>query len=122
MLYEEDVHDIDPTTGSSVQIVNGKVEYRIKHRKGDPVLDANNKPMYKHRKGDVVLDANGKPSFADDYGLNRQLDVMMIEGAYWFATDAATVAYRDEINRTFIDWIVDGLGSINKNLLEQTKI
>lgn len=122
LLYEEDVHDIDPTTGSSVQIVNGKVEYRIKHRKGDPVLDANNKPMYKHRKGDVVLDANGKPSFADDYGLNRQLDVMMIEGAYWFATDAATVAYRDEINRTFIDWIVDGLGSINKNLLEQTKI
>ena len=32
------------------------------------------------------------------------------------------LAYRDEINRTFIDWIVDGLGSINKNLLEQTKI
>lgn len=122
LLYEEDIYDLDPTTQSAVRIENGQVEYKIKHRKGDPVLDSNGEPIMKHLKGDVVLDPSGNPTFNNEYDLIRQMDILMLEGPYWFATDSITTEYKQEIMDNFINWIVDGLGDISKNLLEQTRI
>lgn len=133
MTYTEDVYALDATTGTpKLTIKDGKVEYGLLHRKGDPVYrtELNDKGelvttkdvMYKHRVGDVVLDTKGKPVFDNEYALIRQVDLMLVEGAYWFATDAVTTEYRQEIVDNFVNWIVDGVGSLNKRLLEQTRI
>lgn len=122
MKFEEDVYDIDPVTGSAVKIINGQVVHQILHKKGDPVTDDKGNPVMAHLKGDVVLDKKGKPAFADEYSLTRQIDLLLVEGEYWFATDEVTQSYKQELVGTFVDWIIDGLGEISKHLLEQTKV
>lgn len=121
LTYQEDVYEVHEDGLSAVTIENGKVKYTIKHHKGDNVLDSKGNQVLAHKKGDIIL-KNGKPDFNDEYGLIRQLDVLLIEGAYWFATDNVTKEYKQEIVDTFVSWIVDGLGKISRNLLEQTKI
>lgn len=121
LVYKEDIYEIDPATGSSVTVSGDNVQYRIKHAKGSPVM-YEGKPVMEYRRGDVILDALGKPTFDNVYGLARQVDIMMIEGAYWFATDDITIDYRQEIVDTLVSWIHDGLKDISKSLLEQTRI
>ena len=47
---------------------------------------------------------------------------MLIDGAYWFATDDITRDYREELVETFIDWLTDDLKEMNENTLEETRI
>ena len=122
LVYENDVYEYDEVTGSAVEIVNGTVKYKVKYHKGDPVLDKKGAPMYKHRAGDTILNEAGKPVFSNEYSLVRQLDIMMVEGEYWFANDLSSIEYRESLVRHVVNWIVDGLGQINKHLLEQTSI
>lgn len=122
LLYTEDVYVSDPETHSSVTVNGNQVQYQLLHAKGDPVLDADGNAVLQYRKGDVKLDTKGKPIFDNVYGLVRQLDLLMVEGAYWFANDVITIDYRQELVDTLVTWIHDGLASVSKNLLEQTRI
>lgn len=115
MVYAEDVYD-------NVRVENGEVVYDIVHRKGDPVLGTNGVPIIKHRRGEVILGANGKPIVKNKRELARQLDLMLIEAPYYFATDTIAAQYRQEIIDTFLDWMIDGLDKLNERTLEQTMI
>ncbi len=121
LLYKEDVYD-KTDINTTVSVVNGKVVYTATHKKGDPVKNAAGEPIFLAKKGDVVLDENGKAVLKEPRGLSRYMDLMLIEAAYWFADDMAAVTYRQEITDTFVDWIVDALGSSDDYLLEQTSI
>lgn len=122
--YEEDIYQRDPETGSIFKVVNGELVYDILHRKGDPVLDPKTgEEMIKFRAGvDPKLDSNGSPIPVDERDMIRQVDILFLEGAYWFATDSLSVAYRKTLTKTLVSWIVDDLGAISKRLLEQTKL
>ena len=67
LLYEEDVYEIDPETGSIFRFVEDTcaIEYLLKHHKGDPVLDENGNPLYRYRRGDVILGPDGLPIRAE---------------------------------------------------------
>jgi hypothetical protein len=47
---------------------------------------------------------------------------MLIEGVYWFATDAIATGYRTELVETILAWLTEDLVSFQARLLEQTRI
>lgn len=122
LLYKEDVYDKDETTGSIVNIVNGEVQYNLRHRKGEQVIGKDGQPVWLHREGDVMLDENGRPIIKEPRKVNRRLELMLVDATYLFATDEIAKSYREEIVETFLDWIVDDLKPINDKTLEQTRI
>jgi hypothetical protein len=122
-LYEKDVYQMDEN-GSTISFdAEGNPVQTLLHKKGDPVLDSNGDPVYQYRKGDIMLDAlSGDPIISDVRGMIRQIDVMLIEGAYWFATDATAVKYRSDLTRTVVSWLTQDLASLENQLLERTNI
>jgi hypothetical protein len=75
-----------------------------------------------HHAGDVMTDASGAPIPGGQRDLERQLDLMLIEGAYYFATDSAATSYRQELVNTVLAWLLNDLAPMQQVLLEQTKI
>lgn len=122
LLYTTNVYQRNPDDDSTIIWVDGQPTQILLHAKGDQVLDVNNQPIYQFREGDVMEDVNGSPIVTDGRGMYRQVDFMLIEGAYWFATDSITTAYRDELTAVLVDWITLGLNTIQQKLLDQTRI
>lgn len=120
--YENDVFERDPVTGVAFTIVNGNLEFNVLHNAGDPVLDSEGNQIYKHRVGDIKLDNYGRPLIASQRKLLRQLDIMLVEGSYYFATDVVAQNYRKELVRNVVSWLVGDLPNMGKNLLEKTAI
>lgn len=121
LLYTEDVYDIS-ADGSFFDIVNNEVVYRFKHRVGDPVLNDEGVQIYLHRKGDVILDEQHQPSIINQTSTGREMDLLVIDGKYYFADDAATVSYRDEMAKVMADWIKTDIEALKQDLLEQSWI
>lgn len=122
-LYEKDVYKIDPISGASFSFDgDGNVTYTILHKQGDPVLDEENKPVIRYYKGENKLDAFGNPTPTDIKLITRQVDMMFIEGAYWFATDTAAAKYRNDMVSTIVDWLTVDFNVMGGSLLEQTRL
>ena len=122
-VYDNDVFERDPVTGSAFTFdINGNIVYNVLHHAGDPVLDANNQPVYKHRIGDIILDSDNKPLAISENTVMRQLDMLFIEGCYYFADDTAANIYKETIVDAMADWISIDLQHLNDRLLEQTHI
>lgn len=122
MIYTEDVYAVNPTTGSVFSVVNGQLSYTLQHNKGDTVLGADGNPIYLHRAGDIKLDTNGNPIPIDQNYVTRHIDILFIDGAYYFATDTAYLSYDKEVADVVNTWITSELADIQKVLLEKTKI
>lgn len=120
--YDKDVYQLDPATGLAFTIVNGQLVYTKLHSAGDPVLSTEGQPVYKHRIGDVKLDAYGNPIIVAPRDLLRQMDLLLIEGAYYFATDSVTSDYRKSLVKTLVGWLTGDLPNMGDNLLEQTEM
>jgi len=123
-VYTNTVYATDPTTGSIFTVNNtaNTVTYTILHNAGDPILDANGNPTYIHRAGDPVLDSNGNPVLNTNYTTQYACDLLLVDGKYYFATDPAYVAYRQEIRNVLDTWITQTLANLTDQLLEQTNI
>jgi hypothetical protein len=122
--YESDVYQTDPVTGAAFTIVNGELVYNKLHSKGDLVWTGanNDEPVYKYRKGDIKRDAYNNPIIVGGRQLVRQIDLFLLEAAYYFATNKAAVDYRQQLVDTIVDWIADDLKEISKQLLDKTNI
>lgn len=119
--YIKNIYEINPDTGNTIFIENGQVVQKILHAIGDPVL-LDGEQVYEHRKGEIILDEFGDPIISHPRKLLRQVDYLLIESAYWFATDSMATAYRKEMTDIYVDWITNGLADIQKKLIEQTSI
>lgn len=121
-IYEEDVYDRDPETGAIFSVnENGELVYNLIHEKGDIVYN-DGEIVYKHRKGDVIFDELGNPIVDTEFYTLRHVDLLLIEGSYFFATQPIYEIYRREIAKTVTRWCTQDLADINTKLLEQTKI
>ena len=121
-LYDVDVPDIGPDGSSITFDENGNPVVNYLHRAGDPILDTNGNQVIKHHKGDLVLDANNNPIVTGQRSISRQIDLVLIEAAYFFATDLSTINYKKSMVRTVVDWITNDLSKISDKLLEQTRL
>lgn len=119
-VYTQDVYDVDE---NGIFVVDEN-ELRLIHRAGDPVLDEEGHPVLLHRAGDVVIGSNGLPVKVDggDREIIRMLDIMMIDGIYYFATDENDMRYRNNVGDILRRYIVNDLANIGDRLLENTKI
>ena len=118
LLYDEDVYEIDPVTGS---IFNEEMQYNKLHSRGDVVRTTDGEVIYKHRKGDIYL-VDGKPIPTSEENTVRYIDILFIDGTYRFATDVKYQLYTREIRRLIKNWVVDTLDVVSETLLEQTRI
>lgn len=122
-VYEKDVLMRDANGVAVLIDTDTEPKFVVLHHKGDPVVDENNQPVLLHRKGDVKRNpTTGLPIVLNPRGLIRQIDFMLIEGAYWFATDPTTSTYRETLTATLVDWLINDLGPITSELLEQTRL
>jgi hypothetical protein len=122
LTYTEDVYATNPTTNSIFDVVNGNLVYTKLHSAGDVVLDDQGQVVYKHLKGDPILDDQGVPLAVTDFFTERHMDLLLVDGAYYFATDDSHVSYRREVANTISTWITGNLVSIEQILLEQSEI
>ena len=120
-FYKEDVYQYS-ANGTRFTVVNGALVYTKLHLKGDPILDAQGHITYEHRKGDYKRDASGNLIALNERMLQRQIELMLLEGVYWFATDPTTSAYRLALASALVTWIVTDLNSFKTNLLDKTRI
>lgn len=121
-VYTRNVYATD-AMGSAITFDGaGNPVMTLLHAQGSPVLDNEGNPVYKFRKGDVMLDTNNEPVTTDVRGMIRQVDILMIEGAYWFATDDTATKYRTDMIRSLVDRLNNDLASIKPELLELTRI
>lgn len=80
-------------------------------------------PVIKHAQGDNILDPLGNPvSVLSDRELNLETDMLMFDGAYYFATSDSTLAYRKETRDNMVHWITQELEDISMQLLENTNL
>ncbi|WP_233874750.1 hypothetical protein [Paraburkholderia adhaesiva] len=119
--YQDDVYEIDPETGSAITIVDGEPRFTILHYKGDPVLNADGTPSYQFKVGDVIL-INGNPVPVNPRGVSQELDIMMIDAVYRFATDSVAPAYVGQLVDTVVGWLTGEFETFNDNLLENTSL
>lgn len=122
-FYESDVYEVSPTTGKVITFdASGKIQYNIIHQKGDPVLDVNGNQVYKYLIGDVVTDLNGNPVLNNSATIDKELDILFVDGRHRFVDDSSFVEYNDELVAVLDAWIIDDISEISVVLLEQSRI
>nr|DAT18042.1 MAG TPA: Putative virion structural protein 2 [Caudoviricetes sp.] len=127
--YRKHKHDVPRVYTSDVFEVTAEGNFVLNdnelvplHRAGDPVLDEHGNQLMLHRKGDVMIDGRGMPIVEENRKTIRLLDILMIDGIYYFATDENDIKYRDSIGNTLKDYITQDLDDIANRLLENTSL
>lgn len=121
--YSENVYQRD-ASGTIVMTVSGsQVQFVKLHSAGDPVLDGNGQPVVAHHAGDRVIDpATGQPILLSNGTLQRQLDLLMVEGVYYFASSTDAAGYADGIAPQLVTWLTQDLTDLSQKLLEKTSL
>jgi hypothetical protein len=121
--YPQNVYAIDPITGSEFSVdAEGNLVYTLLHEAGDPVLDGQGDPVYRHRQGETVLDGQGNPILITDLTSNRHVDLLLVDGLYYFATDTNYVQYRQELAEILTTYVTSNLAPLVDILLEETRV
>ena len=125
-LVDEYAREVLPGGGQGpiiFDIVEGKQTPRVIGARGTVVMQADGvTPVLKGEKGDWILDDDGNMIPKGPRALARQVDMFFIDGRYFFANDPDMVTYKQFIVGTMRDRVVEELGSLNKNVLEETSI
>lgn len=123
--WTKDTYELDSSGYPVIQYdeTTGELNLNKLHKIGDPVLDGSGNHLIRHHKGDVILDQDGRPvPIKDIVEIARELDVFLIDGRYFFATDAATLNYMDESLNKVAEWIDEDLRDAGRRCLERTDI
>ena len=127
-VYQHDVYDVDPATGSIIRVVTDPVSgvksttKTLLHAKGTQVLDANGNPVYQHKAGDIVLDSAGLPTIDTVGGVIRHVDILMLEYEYYAATATTQVNYLGLVKDTINGWLFTSVPNIANKALENTRV
>lgn len=122
-VYTENVFQTDPVTKSIFSLdANNNIVYNYLHKKGDTIYDDNGDIVYAHKAGDLVYDSDGNPVVTSELEVARQLDILVVEGEYYFSTDPSSKTYKLSFVTTMVDWITQDIETIAQEVLEQTEI
>jgi hypothetical protein len=125
-VYEYYTEVVYATDGNGNPIItqgsDGNVAFTVLHNIGDPVLDSDGNQVILHHAGDPVLGSDGQPIPISVGTLQRQCDLLLIEGVYYFATDRDSAAYASTIAPTIVNWINTDLATLSQALIEETEL
>jgi hypothetical protein len=85
------------------------------------MLNNAGEPIMKHKKGDPVL-TNGVPTIRNPRTVEHLLSPMLIDGRYYFATDADTMQYKVDYEDKLVEWISGDIAYFGTQLIEKTLI
>lgn len=109
------VIDFDDATNTLIE--------HIEHYAGDPVLTSLGEHEILHRAGDPILDADGNPTYLrENRTVERQTDIVLIDGRYFFATDETVLNYKTEFETLITQWVVGDIDTIAGRLFENTSL
>ena len=112
--------DADGTPKLVLNPSTGKYDFVVTHHAGEVVLDANGNPTYLHRKNDPVM-VNGEPVEEGPRAVVRHIDLMLVDGRFYFATEPNDMAYKIELANSVVGYLSD-IADINDKLLENTEL
>jgi hypothetical protein len=121
--YPEDVYNVDPVTLAIFSLdASNNVVYSFKHHKGDNIINADGSPVFEHKAGDIIYGSNGSPIAVSELEVARQIDLFVVEGAYYFATDTSSSTYKTSFVSAVVDWTVNDIERLSQQVLEETFI
>ena len=106
---------LGPTTGNGTIT---SITTTLKHKAGDPIL-LNGSPILLHSVGDTIF-TNGEPTPLPNQDILRAVDMLMMDGIYFFVTDPIFLYYVIEVKKTFVNWIESSILPIEQSLMEKT--
>lgn len=95
------------------------------HSAGDPILDADNRPVYAHRKGEVIYSKVGSewvPNEVVPMSSARSIVIPMLNGIYRFSDSDAIVAYCNNVVKDIIGYLESDIDTTYEGLIEQTDL
>jgi len=124
LIYENTVFEMDSLTNTIKLKLesDGSVTYKVLHAKGDPVLDGLGNPLMKFKAGEIKYDLNNKPILINSRKLARHVDLLLVDGVFWFTDETRSYEYRLSIPRTIVGWLKNDIADISRYLLEQTNL
>lgn len=120
LTFDEDIYDRATTGASDFNVVDGKIQFKKIISKGDPLLDSDGNVQYRHKEGDLVL-VDGEPQVLSDRGKQVSLDIMVIDGLYYFTNNELDIEYKDSFVPTILSWLAS-LDIISQNMQEETEL
>lgn len=122
-VYTETVFARDDVGNVIIHWDGTDLNEEVLHLRGDPVLDEEGQPMMKYKAGEFVLDAHGDPIPKGGIrGMLRQLDLLLLDARYYFATSETTVNYRKTVEELISTWVLTDLDETANDLLELTEL
>lgn len=122
-VYADTVYERDGLNQLVLELNPQTQQYEavVLHEAGDPELDINGNPVLLYEKGKPMLDSNKQPIEAGPRSVVRHVDLMLVDGRFYFATDADDVAYRAELADSVVGYL-KSIADINDRLLENTEL
>lgn len=134
-LYDEDVvatYDTDiplrinnvPQFEPDPNGIPGSIRPRYQYRAGDIIVDQNGEPVIQHRAG-TPIKVDGQPiPIGGTAGIVRQLEIMLFDGKYYFATDDASRDYVDRCKSLVAGWITNQIARLAREAIamERTEL
>lgn len=118
-VYADDEYETDENGNAIIGYDGENITYNKIHSRGDFVM-VNGEKVIQYIKGDVKLDAQNKPIMVEPRKLMREITMFMVDGLFYFATEAAVVKYKQEIPMEIVQWLQADLNNIK--LLDGAKI
>lgn len=126
MTYKEDVYKVydNGLIFETNVSPSGRVDItsELLHKKGDIVYDENNEVVYQFKKGDNILDENGNPIIDLYSGIQRLMNVAMLEYEYFIAETESYKTYNNLVMDVIYDMAYNDMIELNNITLENTII
>lgn len=116
-VYKEDEFKYE---NGKLVVVDGKAV--LLHRKGDPMLDANGKPMIRFFKGQTMYDDKDQPIPLEPRKMKYYFDFIGFDFNYMVSQDTYDTDYMNRVDDFFVDEVVAQLDAYNKITLDETKL
>ncbi|ANH51753.1 putative virion structural protein [Erwinia phage vB_EamM_Bosolaphorus] len=118
--YAETVYQRDAVTNQLVFDSNNQPI--ILHAKGDIMYDADNNIIYRYRVGDIKSDEQGNPIPLNERVVVREIDVVGLDGVYYFTGNPLDKTYITDVISDLVDWVTEDMVTVKRQLLEKTTV
>lgn len=123
--YDSDVYKLNPD-GSVALVYNPATTgytRTLLHSQGDFVLSTSNQKLIKYRKGEYILGDDYKPIARNDkLSPVREIDLLLMDGSYFFADDETTMRYKEDSIGRLTGWISDEIEVMSKKFYGQSEL